>query len=334
MLKRRVNHDSPTTSRDLRYSGRISSTPEALPPRSFLTTLVTPAWVMKESGPKSPASVSTRECMMAGLRRSSKYSFHRPIMSPVEVNSLPPPLWWSHWGIASRLSFGLGHRPGSKLICFTCVPLRCNAITVMPFTRAPAVACRSSPGSCLSISLPSGEFGSVSNPTSVSGTFWDVSGSATFLLRSHSLVPFLTRNPRSGSWILIGGYRCAYSNRIVIYILASGGIGMVIGVLITLTLTYKSIKPKQPRPQDGGGGGEGEYGAFKDGGDEREPFLVTRNHAGGENRRLSGQPAETEMENERTSKSVEIIREIDIFLIKRLFKKNNLTAVMFPEEFR
>ncbi|MEQ2244149.1 hypothetical protein ILYODFUR_014206 [Ilyodon furcidens] len=28
-------------------------------------------------------------------------------------------------------------------------------------------------------------------------------------VRSHSLVPFLTRNPRSGSWILIGGYRCA-----------------------------------------------------------------------------------------------------------------------------
>ncbi|MED6262549.1 hypothetical protein ATANTOWER_021508 [Ataeniobius toweri] len=26
---------------------------------------------------------------MAGLRRSSKYSFHRPIMFPVEVSSLP-----------------------------------------------------------------------------------------------------------------------------------------------------------------------------------------------------------------------------------------------------
>ncbi|MEQ2309504.1 hypothetical protein AMECASPLE_039449, partial [Ameca splendens] len=87
---RHVNHDSPTTSRDLRYSGRISSTPEALPPRSFLTTSLTSAWVMKESNPKSPASVSTRECVMAGLRRSSKYSFHRPIMSPVEVSSLPP----------------------------------------------------------------------------------------------------------------------------------------------------------------------------------------------------------------------------------------------------
>ncbi|MEQ2236402.1 hypothetical protein ILYODFUR_012412 [Ilyodon furcidens] len=48
MLKRRVNHDSPTTSKDLRYSGWISSTPEALPPRSFLTTSVTSAWMMKE----------------------------------------------------------------------------------------------------------------------------------------------------------------------------------------------------------------------------------------------------------------------------------------------
>ncbi|MEQ2179207.1 hypothetical protein GOODEAATRI_022231 [Goodea atripinnis] len=35
MLKRRVNHDSPTTSRDLRYSVRISSAPEALPPLSI-----------------------------------------------------------------------------------------------------------------------------------------------------------------------------------------------------------------------------------------------------------------------------------------------------------
>ncbi|MEQ2294048.1 hypothetical protein AMECASPLE_039815 [Ameca splendens] len=28
--------------------------------------------------PRVPASVSTRECVMAGLRRSSKYSFHGP----------------------------------------------------------------------------------------------------------------------------------------------------------------------------------------------------------------------------------------------------------------
>ncbi|KAI3369543.1 hypothetical protein L3Q82_007753 [Scortum barcoo] len=43
MLQRRVSQDSPTTSRDLRYSGRISSTPGALPPRSLRTTSVTSA---------------------------------------------------------------------------------------------------------------------------------------------------------------------------------------------------------------------------------------------------------------------------------------------------
>ena len=32
------------------------------------------------------------EGVSVGLRRSTKYSFHRPIMSPVEVNSSPPPL--------------------------------------------------------------------------------------------------------------------------------------------------------------------------------------------------------------------------------------------------
>uniref|UniRef100_A0A671U855 RAB11 family interacting protein 4 (class II) a n=1 Tax=Sparus aurata TaxID=8175 RepID=A0A671U855_SPAAU len=38
MLQRRVSQDSPTTSRDLRYSGRIPSTPGALALRSFRTT--------------------------------------------------------------------------------------------------------------------------------------------------------------------------------------------------------------------------------------------------------------------------------------------------------
>ncbi|MEQ2289565.1 hypothetical protein AMECASPLE_034444 [Ameca splendens] len=46
MLKRRVNHDSPITSRDLRYSRRISSTPEALSPWSLEVTSVTSAWVL------------------------------------------------------------------------------------------------------------------------------------------------------------------------------------------------------------------------------------------------------------------------------------------------
>ncbi|MEQ2296572.1 hypothetical protein AMECASPLE_026097 [Ameca splendens] len=54
MLKRHVNHDSPTTSRDLRYSGWILSTPEALSLRNFLTTSVTSAWVVI-SGQLSPS---------------------------------------------------------------------------------------------------------------------------------------------------------------------------------------------------------------------------------------------------------------------------------------
>ncbi|MEQ2250307.1 hypothetical protein ILYODFUR_038633 [Ilyodon furcidens] len=101
MLKRRVNHDSPTTSRDSRYLGRLSSTPEALPPQSFLTTSVTSASVMKESNPESPASVSTRECMMAGLRRvvlpppdnvpSRGQQPPTPTVNGVGETLLPPP---------------------------------------------------------------------------------------------------------------------------------------------------------------------------------------------------------------------------------------------------
>ncbi len=92
MMQSRVNQDRPTTSRHLRYSGRISSTCGALPPGSFLTTSVTSAWVMDESTSEPSASASSMEDMSVGLRRSSKYSFHRPTISPVEVSSFPPPL--------------------------------------------------------------------------------------------------------------------------------------------------------------------------------------------------------------------------------------------------
>ncbi|MEQ2281700.1 hypothetical protein AMECASPLE_033083 [Ameca splendens] len=37
-------------------------------------------------------SAPTREGVMAGLRRSLKYSFHRPLMSPFEVSSSTTPL--------------------------------------------------------------------------------------------------------------------------------------------------------------------------------------------------------------------------------------------------
>ncbi|XP_049340820.1 uncharacterized protein LOC125804945 [Astyanax mexicanus] len=61
MLPSRVNQHNPTTSRALRNSGRISSTPGALPPRSFLTTSVTSASEIGEPTPRSPGSASSME---------------------------------------------------------------------------------------------------------------------------------------------------------------------------------------------------------------------------------------------------------------------------------
>ena len=75
MLQRRVSQDSPTTSRALRNSGRTSSTPGALPLRSFLTTSATSGPEM--GGPVSELSDSaSSERVSVGLRRSSKYSPH------------------------------------------------------------------------------------------------------------------------------------------------------------------------------------------------------------------------------------------------------------------
>ena len=47
---------------------------------------------LTESTSESPSSASSMEGVSVALRRSSKYSFHRPTMSPVEVNSSPPQL--------------------------------------------------------------------------------------------------------------------------------------------------------------------------------------------------------------------------------------------------
>ncbi|KAK0147911.1 hypothetical protein N1851_012372 [Merluccius polli] len=91
MLQSHVNHDSPTTSRALRNSGRTSSTPGALPPRSFLTTSATSAPEIEEPTPESPGPASLPEGVSVGLRRSSKYSFHRSTTSRVEVSSAPSP---------------------------------------------------------------------------------------------------------------------------------------------------------------------------------------------------------------------------------------------------
>ncbi|XP_037399902.1 uncharacterized protein LOC119264966 [Pygocentrus nattereri] len=77
--------DSPTTFRALRNSKWISSTPGALPPRSFPTTLATSARVMDGPSLGSPSSASSKEGSLVGLRRSLKYSFHCPTMtSPVK----------------------------------------------------------------------------------------------------------------------------------------------------------------------------------------------------------------------------------------------------------
>lgn len=86
ILQRRVSHDSPTTFRDLTYSGQISSGPGALLPMSLTFVSVTLARVMNESVSDS------RLCFLmgdvtAGLRRSSKSSFHRLTTSPGEVSS-------------------------------------------------------------------------------------------------------------------------------------------------------------------------------------------------------------------------------------------------------
>lgn len=51
-------HVNRTASRALWNSEQISSTPRALPLRSFITTSETSATVMKESSPKSPDSAS------------------------------------------------------------------------------------------------------------------------------------------------------------------------------------------------------------------------------------------------------------------------------------
>ncbi|MED6263042.1 hypothetical protein CHARACLAT_000295 [Characodon lateralis] len=104
-----VCRDSPTTSSDLRYSGRISSIPEGLAQWSFLNTSVTLALMMNESNGESPVSASTRETMTAGLGRYLKKVWHQElhylIMSPIEVSSSLP-YCKQCWQSAAFLSVG------------------------------------------------------------------------------------------------------------------------------------------------------------------------------------------------------------------------------------
>uniref|UniRef100_A0A8D0CG27 Reticulon n=1 Tax=Scleropages formosus TaxID=113540 RepID=A0A8D0CG27_SCLFO len=88
-----------------------------LPPRSFLTTSATSARVMDESPSESPASASSTEGVSEGLRRSSKYSFHRWRTSSVEVSSAP---------FLSLASISL-ERPWNCTLVFCPLPFSCRS---------------------------------------------------------------------------------------------------------------------------------------------------------------------------------------------------------------
>ncbi|KAK0140004.1 hypothetical protein N1851_023076 [Merluccius polli] len=81
----------PHNIQGLKELRRTSSTPGALPPRSFLTTSATSAPEIGEPTPESPGPASLPEGVSVGLRRSLKYSFHRSTTSRVEVSSAPSP---------------------------------------------------------------------------------------------------------------------------------------------------------------------------------------------------------------------------------------------------
>ncbi|KAK5881868.1 hypothetical protein CesoFtcFv8_020510 [Champsocephalus esox] len=90
---RRVNHDSLSTPRAFSISGRISSTPGALPLWSCLTTSVTSPREIGVDPPSYSSSASNIEGGVVGFRSSSKCSFQRPNTPSVEVNNVPSLLY-------------------------------------------------------------------------------------------------------------------------------------------------------------------------------------------------------------------------------------------------
>ncbi|KAK5623921.1 hypothetical protein CRENBAI_025411 [Crenichthys baileyi] len=124
MLQSHINQHNPTTSRALRNSGRISSAPGALPPRSFLITSVTLAPEIGEPAPRSPGSASSVEDVPVGLRRSSKYSAHRPTTSRVETPDGGPESPRSRTEALPRPSFCLSNHP-SRMPLGLPVPINC-----------------------------------------------------------------------------------------------------------------------------------------------------------------------------------------------------------------
>ena len=105
MLMRRVNQDSPSTPKAFSISGRISSTPGALPLWSCLTTLVTYPREMNDGPLSSSSSASTIEGGLVRFRSSSKCSFHHPITFSVEVDSVPF-LLYTTWMVPRFLLLG------------------------------------------------------------------------------------------------------------------------------------------------------------------------------------------------------------------------------------
>ena len=125
---RRVSQDSPSTPKAFSISGRISSTPRALPLWSCLTTSVTSPREMNDDPPAS-SSASTIDGGLDRFRSSSECSFHRPITFSVEVNSVPVPrftllrcrmVFQKRFG-ADRKSFSMASPTSSHTRCFASV---------------------------------------------------------------------------------------------------------------------------------------------------------------------------------------------------------------------
>lgn len=93
MLRSRVSYDSRTTSRALRKSVQISSTPGALPQRSFLTTLETSALKIEDPVPNYPGPASLPEGVsvrrLEGLQSISFTNPQRPKSKTVAVHCFP-----------------------------------------------------------------------------------------------------------------------------------------------------------------------------------------------------------------------------------------------------
>nr|XP_061790652.1 choline transporter-like protein 5-B [Nerophis lumbriciformis] len=92
--KPETDENNPTTpqQKTLLETGQISSTPEASPPRNFLTILVTSTPDIGEPASESLCSASSCEGVSVELRKSTKNSANR-LTFRVEIASSPSPLY-------------------------------------------------------------------------------------------------------------------------------------------------------------------------------------------------------------------------------------------------